>query len=59
MPPVTCQRCNQPITSFAQWFTQDCPMEQPALRDYGHKLSCLDIMALEFRPVSQLEQQEG
>ena len=60
MTPVTCGTYGRPVTTFAQWFTEPCPQEVPP--HYGHKLSWVQIMALQLRPIeavnaSQLQQE--
>ena len=60
MTPIVCARCCQPVTSFAGWFSEACPQENPADMDYGHKLSRLDLLALVCRPkIERVKQEEA
>lgn len=54
---VRCARCNEPVETFAQWFSETCPREselQP-----GHVLSWEQLMPLQLRPVAGQDQQEA
>ena len=58
MADIICQACGKPITSFDQWYREDCFQETPD-KNLGHALTWEQIMALEWRPVAQQEQQEA
>ena len=44
---ILCQRCGQEITTFAEWFSEPCPLETPDAP--GHRLTWLEVMKLEFQ----------
>ena len=46
MTPETCARCGQPVATFAVWFSETCPQEAGCARDWGHRLSSLQLMRL-------------
>ena len=50
---VRCARCNEPVSSFAQWFSDPCQMESK--EQPGHVLSWPEIMTL-LRPEMEVSQ---
>jgi len=42
---IKCENCGQPLETFAQWFSQDCPSDQAT----GHSLKWEEIILLKFR----------
>ena len=54
---ICCETCGKTISSFDQWFSEDCP--SLAGEKSGHALNQQQILALEWRPVAQADQKEA
>ena len=46
MTPPLCARCKKPVATFDQWQIEECPNEQPALRNWGHQVSHDEFLML-------------
>ena len=46
MTPPLCARCKKPVATFDQWQIEECPNEQPALRDWGHQVTRDELLML-------------